>query len=283
MATGSSSVTSDFLSNGFIRVLVFFALAVAPCSALSGPQAGAGATPLPPNVPAIPTTIKNAPFSAQVVTEYDHVLANGTHIHRETHGRIFRDSQGRVRTETQVAALGGVDSLEHIAIQDPILHEIIHLDPRTKTASVHHLGEPPAAVAEAPHGGIPTKSGRALLSTPETSTGSATFASPRQGVTIPAASEALGTRMIEGLPAIGTRTTRTIGNGEGDPIVAVSEVWYSPDLQMVILSISDDGQSGHSVMRVTNIVRGAANEKLFQVPSDYTVRDGNPIAAVIKH
>jgi hypothetical protein len=89
--------------------------------------------------------------------------------------------------------------------------------------------------------------------------------------------------MIEGLPAIGTRTTRTIGNGEGDPIVAVSEVWYSPDLQMVILSISDDGQSGHSVMRVTNIVRGAANEKLFQVPSDYTVRDGNPIAAVIKH
>jgi hypothetical protein len=283
MATGSCSVTSDLLSNGFIRVLAFFALAVAPCSALSGPQAAVGATPLPPNIPAIPTTIKNAPFSAQVVTEYDHVLANGNHIHRETHGRIFRDSQGRVRTETQVATLGGVDSLEHIAIQDPILHEIIHLDPHTKTASVHQLGEPPAAVAEVPHGGIPTKSGRALLSTPETSTGSATFAPPRQGVTIPSASEALGTRMIEGLPAIGTRTTRTIGNGEGDPIVAVSEVWYSRDLQMIILSISDDGQSGHSVMRVTNIVRGAPSEKLFQVPPDYTVKDGNPIAAVIKH
>jgi hypothetical protein len=51
---------------------------------------------------------------------------------------------------------------------------------------------------------------------------------------------------------------------------------------MIILSISDDGQSGHSVMRVTNIVRGAPSEKLFQVPPDYTVKDGNPIAAVIK-
>jgi hypothetical protein len=284
MATGNSSVTSDLLGNGFIRVLVFFALAVAPCSALCGFQAAGGSvTPLPPNAPALPTTIKNAPFSAQVATEYDRVLANGNHIHRDTHGRIFRDSQGRVRTETQVAGLYGVDSLEHIAIQDPILHEIIHLDPRSRTASVHHLGEPPAAVAEAPHSGIPTKSGRALLTTPETSTGGAAFAPPRQQVASQALTEPLGTRMIEGLPAIGTRTTRTTTDGQGDPIVAVSEVWYSRDLQMIVVSISDDGESGHSIMRVTNIVRGAPNEKLFRVPPDYTVKDGNPIAAVTKH
>ncbi len=61
--------------------------------------------------------------------------------------------------------------------------------------------------------------------------------------------------MIEGLAVVGTRTTRTISEGQGEPIIAVSEVWFSRDLQMVILSISDDGQSGHSVMRVTNIVR----------------------------
>ncbi len=282
MATGSSSATSDFLSNGFIRVLVLFALAVTPCSALSGAQAAGSVTSLPPNAPAIPMTIKNAPFSAQVVTEYDHVLANGYHVHRETHGRIFRDSQGRVRTETQVGTLSGVDSLEHIAIQDPNLHEIIHLDPRTRTASVHRLGEPPAAVVEAPHGGIPTKSGRALLTTPETSAG-ATFTSPHPGVATQTAAEPLGSRMIEGLPAIGTRTTRTITDGQSEPIITVSEVWYSRDLQMIILSISDDGQSGHSEMRVTNIERRAPNEKLFQVPPDYTVKDGNPMSAVMKH
>jgi hypothetical protein len=89
--------------------------------------------------------------------------------------------------------------------------------------------------------------------------------------------------MIEGLPAVGTRTTRIITDGQSDPIVAVSEVWYSRDLEMIVVSISDDGQSGRSVMRVTNIVRGAPNEKLFRVPPDYTVKDGNPIAAVMKH
>lgn len=283
MATEKAGVTSEVLSNGFVRVLVFLALAVAPCSALSGAQAAGGVTALPPNAPAIPTTIKNAPFSAQVTTEYDHVLGNGNHIHRETHGRIFRDSQGRVRTETQAATLSGIDGLEHIAIQDPNLHEVIHLDPRSRTASVYHLGTSSAAVAEPPHGGIPTKSGRALLTTPETSTGSAAFASPHQGQATQATTAPLGVKMIEGLPAVGTRTTRTTTDGQNDPIVAVSEVWYSRDLQMIILSISDDGQSGHSVMRVTNIVRGAPSEKLFRVPPDYTVKDGNPIAAVTKH
>ena len=283
MATGSCCITSHSLSKGFIRALLFFTLPVASCFSLSGAQTAGGVTPLPPNAPAIPTTIKNAPFSGQVVTEYDHVLANGTHIHRETHGRIFRDSQGRVRTETQVPTLSGIDNLEHIAIQDPILREIIHLDPRTRTASIYHMSESSIAVAEPPHRGIPTKSGRALLSTPETSSGNTASAAPHPAPTIPAATESLGTRMIEGLPAVGTRTTRTIANEQGDPVVAVSEVWYSRDLQMIILSISDDGESGHSVMRVTNIVRGAPNERLFQVPPDYTVKDGSPIAAVMKH
>lgn len=88
---------------------------------------------------------------------------------------------------------------------------------------------------------------------------------------------------MEGLPVVGTRTTRTFSEGQGEPIIAVSEVWFSRDLQMVILSISDDGQAGHSVMRVTNIVRRPPDERLFQVPPDYTVKDGNPISAVLKH
>jgi hypothetical protein len=54
-------------------------------------------------------------------------------------------------------------------------------------------------------------------------------------------------------------------------------------LQKITLSISDDGQRGLSLVRVTNIVRTAPNEQLFQVPPDYTVMDGNPMAAVVKH
>ena len=283
MATGSCSVTSDLLSNGFIRVLAFFALAVAPCFALSGPQAAVGATPLPPNVPAIPTTIKNAPFSRR--SSPNTITFSPTEI-----TFIARLTAESFATHKDGCAPKRRWPLWAVSIAWSTLRFKTRFCTRSfistrtrKPLAYITWASPPAAVAEVPHSGIPTKSGRALLSTPETSTGSATFAPPRKGVTIPSASEALGTRMIEGLPAIGTRTTRTIGSGEGDPIVAVSEVWYSRDLQMIIFSISDDGQSGHSVMRVTNIVRGAPSEKLFQVPPDYTVKDGNPIAAVIKH
>lgn len=282
MPTERTSITASLLSKGFIGALVLLAPVIASCFPITSGQRAGGAASLPSSAPAVPTTIKNAPFSAQIETQYDHVLANGNHIRRETRGRIFRDAQGRVRTETEVPALSGVESLEHIAIQDPILHEIIHLDPRTRTASIHHISGPSTAIAEAPHAAIPTKSGKALLSAPESSAGNAALPAQRSE-TANATTESLGIRVIEGLSAIGTRTTHTIANGPGEPIVAVHEVWYSRDLQMVILSISDDGQSGHSEMRVTHIVRGAPNEKLFQVPPDYTVKDGSPLAAVVKH
>jgi hypothetical protein len=74
-----------------------------------------------------------------------------------------------------------------------------------------------------------------------------------------------------------------IDSGSDEPIVAVTDVWYSPDLQMVVLSISDDGQSGRSLTRVTNIVRAVPNEQLFQTPPDYTVKDGSHFAAIVKH
>jgi len=34
-----------------------------------------------------------------VITQYDRVIGNGNHIHRETRGKVYRDDQGRVRTE----------------------------------------------------------------------------------------------------------------------------------------------------------------------------------------
>jgi hypothetical protein len=281
MATRSFGFDPDFLSKGAIETLVLLTLAVGSSFGVTGAQSAGSATALPPNAPAIPATIKNAPFSAQVISEYDHVLAKGNRIHRETHGRIFRDSHGRVRTETQVAGLSGVGSLDHIMIRDPVLNEIIHLDARTRTASIHQLGDPPATPAETSHANVPGKSGKALLSTPQTSATIA-VAAPHPESGSNAATESLGVRMIEGLIASGTRTTRSLENAQGDRIIAVNEVWYSRDLQMIILSTSEDGQSGRTVMRLTNIVRGAPSEKLFQVPPDYTVKDGIPISAVIK-
>lgn len=88
--------------------------------------------------------------------------------------------------------------------------------------------------------------------------------------------EDLGTQNVEGVEARGTRTTRVIAAGEiGNerPIELVSERWYSPDLQLTVMSKRSDPRTGETIYRLTNINRAAPDAALFQVPSDYTVTD----------
>ncbi len=71
--------------------------------------------------------------------------------------------------------------------------------------------------------------------------------------------------------------------GNDKPIVSVTETWFSPELKMAVLTETDDGQSGHSTMKLINIVRTEPVAQLFQVPSDYTVKDTQPVTASVKH
>jgi hypothetical protein len=89
--------------------------------------------------------------------------------------------------------------------------------------------------------------------------------------------ESLGTQTIEGVQAEGTRVTFTIPAGKiGNerPIVSVNERWYSPELQAVVLSKNTDPRMGETTYRLTNIVRSEPDSGLFQLPSDYTVKEG---------
>jgi hypothetical protein len=241
-------------------------------------------TPPPPNAGALPTTLKNAPFSADVSTQYDRDLPYGAHIHRETKGRVFRDAQGRVRTETQTPSLSGSpESYRHIVIQDPVLREVVHLHAQSKTATIHHFGDATASTLAENSVVPPSRADSALLVVPQG--GQSATAVPLQHSTPvrPPTVESLGAQIISGIAVVGTRTTRVFADSEGGPVVSVTDVWYSRELQMVIFSTSDDGQGGRSQMRVTNILRSAPNAQLFQVPPDYTVKGDNPITAVIKH
>ena len=86
--------------------------------------------------------IKNSPFSAEVVTQYDRALDNGGHIHRETRGKVFRDSQGRMRTDSETPPVQpGADKFERVTINDPVQKVIINLNPKMKTATIFHLGQ----------------------------------------------------------------------------------------------------------------------------------------------
>ena len=87
----------------------------------------------------------------------------------------------------------------------------------------------------------------------------------------------LGTQTIGGVSAQGTRTTRTIPAGQignEKPIVIVTERWYSPDLQMVVMSKRSDPRTGETVFQLTDVQLGEPDASLFQVPSDYTVTKG---------
>jgi hypothetical protein len=86
----------------------------------------------------------------------------------------------------------------------------------------------------------------------------------------------LGTQMIEGVPARGTRITRTIPAGQignVQPIVITTESWYSPDLKVLVMSKSNDPRMGETTYKLTNIQRSEPASSLFQPPEDYTVKN----------
>lgn len=208
-------------------------------------------------------TVTGAPYSAQAVTERVQTLADGNRIEQTTSGSVARDSQGHVRRDEGLqgltAANGDVPHL--VLIADPVAAVHWTLDPQTKTAikmpfaQLKGAGFPPF---------MPPPSG--AEKTWFVSTGNGAAAGP--GVQIigknQLSSEAnvskvdLGTQTIEGLPAQGTRTTRTISAGaigNEQPIVITTETWYSPDLKVLILSKTNDPRMGETTYKLTNIQR----------------------------
>lgn len=89
--------------------------------------------------------------------------------------------------------------------------------------------------------------------------------------------ENLGKQTIEGVEAEGTRSTVTIPAGEiGNerPIEIVSERWYSPELQMVVMTRHSDPRTGETTYKLTNINRTEPVKSLFEVPAGYTIKEG---------
>jgi TonB family protein len=98
----------------------------------------------------------------------------------------------------------------------------------------------------------------------------------RFGVNGETKNESLGSQMIEGVEAEGTRVTHTIpagAMGNERPIEATYERWYSKELQLDVLIKSVDPRSGESTQQMTNISLGEPDPALFEIPSDYTVQE----------
>jgi hypothetical protein len=88
--------------------------------------------------------------------------------------------------------------------------------------------------------------------------------------------ESLGKQTIEGVVSEGTRTTSTLpagAIGNDRPIQTVSERWYSPELQTVMMSRHSDPRTGEETFRLINVTRGEPSPDLFQVPASYRTAD----------
>ncbi len=201
-----------------------------------------------------PMGVKGAPFSADTINTTSRALPDGNQIHQETHGKMYRDSEGRTRTETEIILPFGGKKFTRVTIMDPVQQVFISLDPERKVATVNHMRAPQPSTT--------------VRSTP---LGSAS-ASLMQG-------ERLGTRDFDGMTCNGSKMTRTLpagAIGNEKPIVSVNETWMCPDLKTVVYSKTEDPQMGDHSMKLVNIQRLDPDPLLFQIPPDYTVRDNPP-------
>jgi hypothetical protein len=248
-----------------------------------------------------------APYSADSITESVQVLSDGNRIARRTVTRIYRDSEGRTRRE-QLTAAGEVQSVN---LSDPVAGSTYVLNPADRTAhraheflalstasgatvAVRGHGSVTAAkTVDTAAGGVATATagggGRGGVGVGVAHAGAMVYPADA-GVSLPRMvspsgfsggpavvnTEELGNQVVEGVLATGKRTTSTIAAGtigNEQPIVIVSEQWFSPDLKVLVMTKHSDPRSGETTYRLTNIAQAEPARSLFEVPADYTLKD----------
>jgi hypothetical protein len=235
-------------------------------------------------------TIANAPYSGETAIETVQVLGDGNRIVRKSTTRICRDSAGRTRQET-VSADGQTTM---VAINDPATGVSYTFEPGTNTATrsnmmiVRHVtkkdgssetvtSSADAVTASADRTRVESEL-TARVTLAEGAAGVMTMRVTQDGapgVKGETTSEDLGQQTIDGVLAKGTRTTTLIpagAIGNEQPLRVVSEEWFSPDLQVLVLTKHSDPRVGETTYRLTNVTRAEPAHSLFELPAGYTVK-----------
>jgi hypothetical protein len=243
-----------------------------------------------------------APYSAEAINESTQTLADGNRIVQKSVMRVYRDGEGRTRRE-EVSDDGEVIS---VSIMDPVAHVSYGLDPKTRTAfrGLMFIATPRIFVKGIPESEADKRAtevaaaklkaerdeivrrekeeavgGRGMIVTPAPPPPPPPpppgFKGELMGAAAETNKEDLGRQTVEGVAATGTRTTWTIAAGaigNLQPIKIVSEQWFSPDLQLLVLTKHSDPRTGENIYRLQNIVRAEPDRSLFSVPPDYTLK-----------
>jgi len=240
-------------------------------------------------------TVKGAPYSAVEVNESTQMLADGTRIHNESQTQVYRDSEGRMRRETP----------NEITIWDPVANTSYLLNPKTQTARKMPMGNFVFTSNRTGNGEVSTFTLRTgpgdgphvAYAATEAKLKAEIEAGVKAGGAAPGnvmfatgpnveimqrkmtrrekvKEESLGKQTIEGVSSEGTRMVSTIeagAIGNDRPIQSVTERWFSPELQTIMLTRSNDPRSGEEVFKLINVSRAEPAAYLFQVPAGYQI------------
>jgi hypothetical protein len=233
---------------------------------------------------------KGAPYSAESITESVQTLADGNRIQHRNTMIFYRDAEGRTRRESSLRSFGQVGQSEQpqvsITIDDPVAG--VHYVLRPESKSAHKIqvrgatGVPGRAAGSHPGAGAPPPGVDHLTWTiPDGQPGGT---SGRQVIRFESRtthalgknvkSENLGSKMIEGVNATGTRSTITIPAGEAGnekAIEIVTETWHSDQTKGAVLTIHKDPRHGETTTRLVNIRLGEPPAHLFEVPAGFTI------------
>ena len=205
-------------------------------------------------------SVAGAPFSADVVSQSTQFQVDGTPVTQETHGKMFRDSTGRTRSETELQSSVAGDARRFVTIVDPMQGTSIVLDVTAKTATVFHL----------PAGAALTASKLNLATSAQAGRAHAKQISP-------SGSEELGSMMMEGFAVTGTRRSGASEASveKGALPNVVTEAWFSKELKVDLLVSTQGPHSVSRTTRLSNITPSEPDPTVFQVPADYTVHDNS--------
>lgn len=234
--------------------------------------------------------VKGAPYSAQAVTEMTQTLSDGNRIVNTSTAAVYRDGEGRTRREQTLKSIGNFSAsgepFQSISINDPVAGVGYVLEPHShmarKIQGFRVEAGTGAGVGAAFKIRSPGGEGEAVTINTTTNgpvtvrRGTAEARAVEEKERTAFRKEDLGTQTVEGVNAVGTRTTITIPAGQvGNEraIEIVDERWFSPDLQTMVMTRHSDPRSGETVYRLTNISRTEPDHSLFEVPSDYTLKE----------
>jgi len=246
LAAGAAAYaqSSSFQQNGWVRFSDWTAVPHPsdPIQAQTGPVLG-------------------KPFSGTEVRQTVQVLSDGTTVKHSDTSTFYRDSQGRMRSESPTQAL----------IYDPVAGFTLTIDRQRKTYQKGFLFGPSPTVS------IAVVGNRTSVSSNSTKGNMSEPASKLAADSVPSVTESLPAQIVNGILAKGSRITSTIPAGtfgNDRDVKIVSERWYSDDLQVLLKSSNADPRFGTTTYELTNILQAPPDPTLFQAPLDYMPQSG---------